>query len=69
MPPRTSPRPPRFYVIVLATGFIVGGLLTQVARRFMPSGSVKQFLTADSHICLLAGSVDMICCGLNSTIS
>lgn len=46
MPPRTSPRPPRFYVIVLATGFITGGLLTQVARRFMPPGAVKQFLTA-----------------------
>ena len=44
--PRTSSRPPRFYVIVLATGFITGGLLTQVARRFMPPGAVKQFLTA-----------------------
>lgn len=45
MPPRNSSRSPRFYVIVLATGFIVGGLLTQVARRFMPPGVVKQFLT------------------------
>lgn len=46
MSPRTtSSRQPRFYVIVLATGFIVGGLLTQVARRFMPPGPVKQFLT------------------------
>lgn len=45
MSPRTSSRPPRFYVIVLAAGFITGGLLTQVARRFMPPGAVKQFLT------------------------
>jgi hypothetical protein len=44
--PRTSPRTPRFYVVVLATGFITGGLLTQLARRFMPPGAVKQFLTA-----------------------
>ncbi len=45
MSPRTSSRSARFYVLVLATGFIVGGLLTQVARRFMPPGAVKQFLT------------------------
>lgn len=45
MSPRPSSRPPRFYVIVLTTGFITGGLLTQVARRFMPPGAVKQFLT------------------------
>ncbi len=45
MSPRNSSRSPRFYVVVLATGFIVGGLLTQVARRFMPPGAVKQFLT------------------------
>ncbi len=46
MAPRSSPRTTRFYFSVLATGFIVGGLLTQVARRFMPPGAVKQFLTA-----------------------
>ena len=45
MASRTSSRPPRFYLIVLATGFITGGLLTQVARQFMPPGAVKQFLT------------------------
>ncbi len=45
MSPRTSSRPSRFYVIVLATGFIAGGVLTQVARLFMPPGAVKQFLT------------------------
>jgi hypothetical protein len=36
---------PLFHVLVLATGFVSGGLLTQVARRFLPAGAVKEFLT------------------------
>jgi hypothetical protein len=31
--------------LVLASGFIVGGLLTQVARMFLPPGSAKEFFT------------------------
>lgn len=40
-----SRRRPRYHAIVLATGFVAGGLLTQVARRFLPPGAVKEFLT------------------------
>ena len=36
---------PMFHAIVLATGFIVGGFMTQFARRFLPAGAVKEFLT------------------------
>lgn len=36
---------PMFHVLVLAAGFVCGGLLTQVARRFLPAGAVKEFLT------------------------
>lgn len=36
---------PVFHVLVLAAGFVAGGLLTQVARRFLPAGAVKEFLT------------------------
>ncbi len=36
---------PLFHVMVLASGFVAGGLLTQVARRFLPVGAVKEFLT------------------------
>ncbi|WP_291163603.1 DUF4321 domain-containing protein [Gemmatimonas sp. UBA7669] len=32
-------------MLVLSTGFVVGGLITQVARRFLPAGAVKEFLT------------------------
>ncbi len=36
---------PRFHVIVLAIGFVVGGFMTVAARRFLPAGAVKEFLT------------------------
>jgi hypothetical protein len=36
---------PVFHLLVLASGFISGGLLTQIARRFLPAGAVKEFLT------------------------
>ena len=41
----SSRRRPRFHALTLAAGFVAGGLLTQVARRFLPPGSVKEFLT------------------------
>lgn len=36
---------PAFHLSVLASGFVSGGLLNQVARRFLPAGAVKEFLT------------------------
>jgi len=36
---------PVFHVLVLASGFVAGGLLTQICRRFLPTGAVKEFLT------------------------
>lgn len=36
---------PVFHLLVLASGFVSGGLLTEVARRFLPAGAVKEFLT------------------------
>lgn len=41
----TSKHRPLYHVLVLASGFVAGGLLTQVARRFLPAGAVKEFLT------------------------
>ena len=47
MPPRgQAPRRVLFNAIVLAAGFITGGLLTQVARKFLPPGAAKEFFTA-----------------------
>ncbi len=45
MATRTRARPARFHLAVLAAGFVAGGVLNQVARRFLPSGAVKEFLT------------------------
>ena len=49
MPPgprsSTARHRPLFHALVLASGFIVGGVLTQVGRLFLPTGAVKQFLT------------------------
>ena len=42
----SSKHRPGFHAIVLAIGFVVGGVLTQVSRRYLPAGPVKEFLTA-----------------------
>jgi hypothetical protein len=42
---RSSPNRPMFHAIVLAIGFVVGGFMTQFARRFLPAGAAKEFLT------------------------
>lgn len=36
---------PGFHLVVLASGFIIGGFFTAAARRWMPVGAVKEFLT------------------------
>lgn len=46
MPPRGAVRRGvMFNAILLSTGFIAGGLLTQVARKFLPPGAAKEFFT------------------------
>jgi len=46
MPPRAAARRGTiFHGVVLASGFITGGLLTQVARKFLPPGAAKEFFT------------------------
>ena len=42
--PRARHRP-GFYALILTVGFIAGGVLNVVARRFLPTGAVKEFLT------------------------
>jgi hypothetical protein len=37
---------PVFHLLVLSSGFVAGGLMAQLARRFLPAGAVKEFLTA-----------------------
>lgn len=51
---------PLFHVLVLASGFIAGGLLAQVSRRFLPAGAVKEFLTTGVTPSLGPLHVDLI---------
>ena len=36
---------PGFHALVLSIGFVVGGFLNVICRRFLPVGAVKEFLT------------------------
>jgi hypothetical protein len=42
---RTGPRRPLFYLAVLVVGFVVGGFLTALLRRFLPESPTKDFFT------------------------
>jgi hypothetical protein len=45
-PPRGhNRRSALFHALVLSAGFITGGLLTQIGRRFLPPGAVKEVFT------------------------
>jgi hypothetical protein len=39
------PRRPRFYLSILLTGFVLGGFLTALLRRFLPDSPTKEFFT------------------------
>jgi hypothetical protein len=45
MQPGSAKHRPAFHVIVLAIGFVVGGLFQNAARASLPAGAVKQFFT------------------------
>jgi uncharacterized protein DUF4321 len=40
-----GPRRPLFYLGVLAGGFVLGGFLHALLRRFLPQGAAKEFFT------------------------
>ena len=40
-----GPRRPLFYLGVLATGFVLGGFVHALLRRFLPPGAAKEFFT------------------------
>jgi hypothetical protein len=44
-PKGSSRHRPGFHALVLAIGFVVGGFLNVIARRFLPVGAVKELLT------------------------
>lgn len=36
---------PLFHVLVLSVGFVAGGFMTHLARKFLPVGAAKEFMT------------------------
>jgi hypothetical protein len=61
MPPRgAARRGALFHVIVLAIGFISGGLMTQVSRKFLPPGAAKEFFTTGVTPSLGPLQIDLI---------
>jgi len=51
---------PGYHAVVLSIGFVVGGFLTHMARLFLPSGAVKEFMTTGVTPSLGPLSVDLI---------
>jgi hypothetical protein len=51
---------PGFHALVLAIGFVVGGFLTMFARKFLPVGAVKEFLTASVTPSLGPLEIDLV---------
>ncbi|MBL8988079.1 MAG: DUF4321 domain-containing protein [Gemmatimonadales bacterium] len=42
---RAGPRRPRFYLAVLATGFLLGGFLQEFLSRVLPESPARSFFT------------------------
>ena len=40
-----GPRRPAFYLGVLTVGFVLGGFLSTLLKRFLPDGPAKEFFT------------------------
>ena len=70
-----GPRRPLFYLGVLAAGFILGGFLHALLRRFLPAGAAKEFFTTavtptfgPVHIDLLVVSLTLGPVGLDVSL-
>jgi hypothetical protein len=59
-PRGSSKHRPGFHILVLAIGFVVGGFLTEFARRFLPAGAVKEFLTTGVTPSIGALPIDLV---------
>ncbi len=55
-----GPRRPGFYLGVLTTGFLAGGFLTAILRRFLPDSAARDFFTTAVHPTVGPVSVDLL---------
>ena len=56
----TGKRSATFHLLVLSTGFVVGGFMTHFSRRFLPVGAVKEFLTTGVNPSLGPLNIDLV---------
>lgn len=56
---------PGYHAIVLAIGFVVGGFFTAAARRWLPPGAVKEFLTTGVSPSIGPLQLDLVILKLN----
>ncbi len=56
----SGPRRPRFYLGVLAAGFVTGGLLASLLERFLPESAARSFFTAAVTPTMGPVSVDLL---------
>ena len=49
-----------FYGLTLAAGFVAGGLLTQIGRKFLPPSAVKEFFTTGVTPSLGPLAIDLV---------
>ncbi len=55
-----GPRRPAFYLGVLASGFVVGGLFSALLERFLPDSAARSFFTYAVTPSLGPVSVDLL---------
>jgi len=56
----TGPRRPGFYLAVLLAGFVTGGFLSALLRRFLPESVARDFFTTAASPSLGPVSVDLL---------
>lgn len=55
-----GPKRPRFYLGVLAAGFLVGGFMSALMQRFLPESAARSFFTYSVTPSLGPVSVDLL---------
>ena len=70
-----GPRRPLFYLGVLGAGFVLGGFLHALSRRYLPQGAAKEFFTTavtptfgPVHLDLLVVSITLGPVGLDVSL-
>jgi hypothetical protein len=56
----TGPRRPWFYLGILVTGFILGGFLTELLRKFLPESPTRAFFTYSVRPSFGPATIDLL---------